>query len=117
MGDSTGKAVTQRAMSAAALDFSPLVGLRPVRAVTQDEVDTFWRDGVVKLSGILPTPSTDFLALAFEDIFRIRAERDGKGLFKDVWEDNGSLFGDGNRLLGFDFSAQVRELEARGEKA
>ena len=25
MGDSTGKAVTQRAMSAAALDFSPLV--------------------------------------------------------------------------------------------
>lgn len=36
--------------------------LDPVRPVTDDEVETFWRDGVVLLRGILPTVWLDALA-------------------------------------------------------
>lgn len=40
---------------------------RPLREVTQDEVDTFWRDGVVCLRGVIQKPWLDLAAVAVEE--------------------------------------------------
>lgn len=58
------------------LDGGRIMGMRPTRAVTKEEIETFWRDGVVKLEGILPVASAEFLADCFEDIFN-RPPKDG----------------------------------------
>lgn len=56
------------------LDGARLEGLGPTRDVTQEEIDTFHRDGVVKLEGILPKAAVDFLEDCFTDIFGANAE-------------------------------------------
>lgn len=51
------------------LDGARVIGVRPTRDVTQEEIETFWRDGVVKLEGILPVESVSYLGDVFENIF------------------------------------------------
>jgi hypothetical protein len=41
--------------------------ISPTRAVTQEEVDTFWRDGVVCLRSILPVDLVASMEAPIED--------------------------------------------------
>jgi len=88
-----------REMSAVRLDRTRLTGLRPVRALTQDEIEEFWRNGVVKLKQVLPPESVDFLRDAFEDIFRHQPEKGAHtyDLTKDA--EQAERKGEGSRLL------------------
>ncbi len=42
----------------------------PLRSVTEEEIATFWRDGVVHLPGVLPTSWLDALAGPIETVLR-----------------------------------------------
>lgn len=72
--------------------------LRPVRPVTPEEIETFWKDGVVKLEGILPPQAAEFLTECFDDVFR-----------------QGPKVG-GRMRNSSDLSLQAEELEQRGEQ-
>ena len=58
----------QPVMCAPVLDGGRIVNLRPTRAVTPEEIAAYWRDGVVKLEGILPVEAAAYLGDVFEDI-------------------------------------------------
>lgn len=67
----------QKYMTEPVLDFQRIENLLPERNVTQEEIDTFWRDGVVNLRQILPEGAADYLRDCFEDIFRNSDEKRG----------------------------------------
>lgn len=86
-------------MSSPALDGARIQGLRPVRPLTEAEIDSFWRDGVVKLEQVLPLQASDFLRDVFEEIFGDVAAREKRMM-----------------AAGFtDFYKQGQDLEAQGE--
>lgn len=86
----------------ALLDQARIQNLRPTRKVTPEEIDSFWRDGVVKLEGILPLAAAEFLADCFQDIFK------GRGL------ENPTLGGAARRPV--DFTAMAEVVESAGER-
>lgn len=91
---------TKMTATAMAADTASIVSSlsRPLRAVTPEEIHTFWRDGVVKLEQVLPSPAIRLLAEAFDDIFQRPKD----------------LAGTRQELI-WDFSPMARKLEARGQ--
>ena len=63
----------------------------PVRPVTEDEVETFWRDGVVCLRGVLPTTWLDRMAEPIEEALADAATTDLSSFGDDLARDAGAV--------------------------
>jgi len=93
--------VNSQKIQGSVFDAARIVGVRPTRAVTPAEIATFQRDGVVKLEGILPVGTAEFLGDCFDDMF-----------FRDDSVGGGMRMGRGTML---DHQAMADEVEARGQ--
>jgi ectoine hydroxylase-related dioxygenase (phytanoyl-CoA dioxygenase family) len=81
--------------------------IAPLRAVTQDEIDAFWRDGVVCLRNIVPPQWIDYMSTAVEEWLKSPACLDFTKFGTEVAQAAGAdVMVDGGARRGHFYSGQ-----------